>query len=264
MAEKIRVGSRLFSKHGGWFEVMEILSGADEVSKWNGSEKILVKFDETRGERVTSAGTAANGGLKDLHKAAIMGVGFMGDGKYKSRKPPSEGMKKYKSYACWENMLWRVYGDHRLSNRYKGLGVKVCDEWHNFQVFCEWYLEHNKGEGFTLEKDILSHGNKVYCPEYCRFVPQELNKFFTAMNKCRGKYPVGVHFSRGKFIASLNYKGKDETRLSYDTPEEAFQCYKERKEFALKGLADKLFSEGKIEEDIYEACYKWQVEPFPE
>ena len=39
----------------------------------------------------------------------------------------------------------------------------------DFQVFSKWY-EENYIEGFQLDKDIITKGNRVYGPTTCKFV----------------------------------------------------------------------------------------------
>jgi hypothetical protein len=47
-----------------------------------------------------------------------------------------------------------------------------------------------------LDKDILHKGNKIYSPEYCIFVTQDINKLFIKCNKSRGKHPIGVGYDK--------------------------------------------------------------------
>lgn len=261
-----KVGDVVRDNKDGTFEVISILSGRLEVPNWDKKEKLRVRFLNTGSEKVYFASSLMHDNVTDPCKPKILGVGFLGEGDYRARRSPSEGGEKFKSYRCWENMLWRVYGEHRLSNRYSGLGVTVDPRWHNFQNFCGWYLDNRIGEkGEVLDKDILKKGNKVYCPEFCRFVPQSLNKFFTSMNKNRGRYPVGVHKDKRKdlFRSSVEFLGQKYSKC-FKTPEEAFLDYKEIKEFLLREFSGKLLDEGRISLDTYQACQTWAVEPYPE
>lgn len=110
--------------------------------------------------------------------------------------------------------------------------------------------------------DILKKGNRVYCPEYCCFVPAFINSLFTKSNKIRGKYPVGVDFHCGKFRARVKkvINGK-RGRLDlgyFNSPEEAFDAYKIEREKYFKETADKY--KDVIPEKVYNAIVNYKVE----
>lgn len=101
-------------------------------------------------------------------------------------------------------------------------------------------------DGFEMDKDILVKGNRVYSPETCVFIPQELNVLFSGCYNARrrGKYPIGVSFNKGSgsFVAQMSSrqdKGLDKYLGSFPTVEEAFACYKAAKEAKIKRLAEK-------------------------
>jgi hypothetical protein len=54
----------------------------------------------------------------------------------------------------------------------------VCNEWHNFQNFAEWFCKNYcdaSMDKWQLDKDIIVPGNRVYSPETCCFVPNAVN-----------------------------------------------------------------------------------------
>lgn len=65
--------------------------------------------------------------------------------------------------------------------------------------------------GWALDKDILVKGNKIYSPETCCFVPQEINNLFTKRKSCRGTLPIGVKYIKEnkKFSASFSRNKKN-------------------------------------------------------
>ncbi len=71
-------------------------------------------------------------------------------------------------------MLRRCYDDELHSKYPTYKGCSVCDEWHDFQVFAQWY-KSNYIEGYHLDKDIKINGNKVYSPSACLFVSPSEN-----------------------------------------------------------------------------------------
>ena len=76
-----------------------------EVIKYNGSLSVLVRFVDTGYQTTVQSIDIRRGGVKDKLKPSILGVGFVGDGKYKTK----ENYKRAKSYQAWINMLRRCY-----------------------------------------------------------------------------------------------------------------------------------------------------------
>lgn len=139
----------------------------------------------------------------------IFGVGYVGEGPHRaSRKDPS------KAYDVWYQMLYRCYMDdeERGPGSWTYQGCSVCNEWLNYQNFASWYKKYKK-PGFHIDKDILIPGNKIYSPEFCEFVPSEINTCLTHSTRKRRSYdglPTGVSFCRatGKYYASIQENGK--------------------------------------------------------
>ena len=113
-------------------------------------------------------------------------------------------------------------------------------------------------QGWHLDKDILIKGNKIYSPETCCFVPQEVNILFIKNSKRREGLPIGVYKQKNSFVAHLS-KGKEQIYLgSFSTIEECFQAYKIAKEEYIKEMADKW--KPLIHLKVYEAMYNYKVE----
>lgn len=93
------------------------------------------------------------------------------------------------NYNLWRTMISRCYGSSSQSKFYEG--VTVCAEWHKFSHFNDWLAGKNF-KGLHLDKDILNFKGNLYCPEYCVFVPQKINKLFTDRFAKRGMLPLGV------------------------------------------------------------------------
>lgn len=206
-----------------------------------------------------------NGEIKCPYERRYYGIGYLGEGKYKVK----ENGKTTKCYNAWRSMLQRCYDEkfHKKRPTYKG--CKMCDDWHNFQNFGKWYYDNYyeiEGQKMCLDKDILLKGNKIYSPETCIFVPNNINTLFIKNDKCRGVYMIGVsyHKQTGKFRASCNiYDLKERKRKIthlgyYNTPEEAFNVYKYFKEKYIKQVADEY--KDKIPSELYDAMYNYEVE----
>lgn len=217
-------------------------------------KKVKVKFLNTGTVVIDTIGNALKGQIKDYAKPIIFGIGFIGERSNKNTK-----ITKNKAYIAWSNMLKRCYDKESLKNHPTYEDCEVCEEWRCFKTFEEWYNK-NIIEGFFLDKDILFKGNKLYSPQTCCFVPNEINCLFTKRQNFRGKLPIGVLFTESKMrYKSYLTKGNERLYLGcYSTPEEAFQAYKKAKEAWIKEVANKW--KDKLAPNVYEALMKYEVE----
>lgn len=86
-----------------------------------------------------------------------------------SEKFSSHKMSDSSLYRIWENMKTRCYNPK--SNRfyrYGGRGIKVCDEWLDFNNFVEWALSNGYEEGLSIERKNI---NQNYEPNNCCWIP---------------------------------------------------------------------------------------------
>ena len=203
------------------------------------------------------------GTIKCPYEPRVFGVGYLGEGKYKT----TENGKHTDEYIIWYNMLMRCYDPKYQEKRPTYEGCFVEDYLLNFQHMGEWINENYyevAGERMELDKDILCKGNKVYSRHTCMFVPQRINSLLTKSDNSRGKNPIGVHpNSSGNYqVHCNNGYGKKIPLGTYSTEEEAFQIYKQYKEKVIKETIDSY--EGKIPEPFYsrlkEAMYNYKVE----
>lgn len=117
-----------------------------------------------------------------------------------------------------------------------------------------------------LDKDILNKGNKIYSPENCIFVPERINTLFTKRDKLRGEYAIGVSYYKynRKFLVRCNIYNFEENKSKgihlgyYDTPQQAFEVYKQFKEQHIKEVAE--YYKGKIPKKLYDAMYRYEVD----
>lgn len=201
-----------------------------------------------------------NGNIKCPYEKRYSGVGYIGEGDYKL----FENKKESKAYSTWRGLLKRCYTKAQLDRHNTYKNVFVCEEWHNFQNFAEWYYNNYyevDGQKMHLDKDILYKGNKIYSPQTCVFVPQNINKIFTKSDGIRGDYPIGVYYCKttNKFKSQCyNGYGGYVKLGSYNTPQEAFQSYKCFKENIIKRIADEY--KAYIPKELYDAMYRYEVE----
>lgn len=232
-------------------------SGTITVIEYIDCHKIIVCFNDSRKHVATvSAGNLLKGRVKNPYHPNVFGFGYIGVGPHAA----SIGRKHTTSYKAWKAMMMRCYCEKALSRRTRYDGCYVCDEWLDFQVFSEWYVNHEHYDiDYSLDKDLLVPGNKVYSPSTCSLVPKELNSILSDRKSDRGAYPVGVVFDKERncFSAQVSEKGTVRSLGRYTSVEDAFAAYKEAKESHVKARANHW--KDKIKLDVYNALMEWTV-----
>ncbi len=191
---------------------------------------------------------------------SVHGVGFNSGGKYPVMEKPNV---KTKAYTVWKDMLRRGYSQSYKKKRPTYEGVTVYERWLDYQNFAEWFYS-NYREGCHLDKDLVKRGNKVYCPDFCRFIPQDLNSLL--VNKVGGSrnynLPLGVCFRKDsqKYVAWCNNgEGKTVNLGSRSSPEEAFILYKHYKENLIKEKSSYYYKKGVIDQVLYKSLMEYTV-----
>lgn len=230
-----RTGEKYITNEGYTVEIIEYFN----------AHNCTIQFEDKNTIKNLAFYQIRTGQIKNIFHKSVFGKGFRGKGSYKI------GGKKY---STWIQLLRRCYDEKYQEKQPTYKDVVVCEEWHNFQNFAKWF-EENYIEGFHLDKDILFKGNKIYSPETCAFVPQEINSLFTNRGNYRGIFPIGVLKRGEKFRSCVSSIGQLGT---FDTPEEAFQAYKTAKERHIKEVAEKW--KDKITEQTYQALINYKVE----
>ena len=172
------------------------------------------------------------------------------------------GITRTLAYRKWAAIIERCYKPNR-ENRYSSyVGCSICDEWKHFSKFRQWF-EANFIPEYDLDKDLLKRGNRVYCPEYCCFVPRKINRLIAKLNtKRENGLPVGVNYSGSKKKPSVaTIKSQDSGKYIglFKTVEEASAEYKKRKKKEIIRIANEFFKEGKISEKVYNALLTFEV-----
>lgn len=244
----MQVGDRVKSKSCGYYTIVEKIKGG----------YCKVRFDAGY-ETVIDSYSTVIGNVKDPLHPQVLGVGYLGVGPYVSRLGPAiKGFKQLPEYNVWINMLQRCYYDKYI-NRVDGLetydDIEVCEDWHNFQNFAEWYIPRRKVLDDTcikrpaLDKDILSKfESKVYSPETCCVVPQEINSGI-----------IGIHKETSGILQSKKgyYVMHKSKRVSeyLGTIDEAKIIRKQVKHQYLIGLVNK--HKDILEEKVYDKLCNW-------
>lgn len=148
-------------------------SGPAVIEQRHSGGMVTIKFIETGAIKRVSLANLKSGNVSDNFKKTVCGIGYLGDGDYKS----SINGETTPAYQCWRGMLRRCYHERRLDFAPTYADCTVADEWHNFQNFAAWYEEHYPKDGgkYDIDKDIKVPGNRVYSADACMFVTRKEN-----------------------------------------------------------------------------------------
>ncbi len=208
--KKYEIGAKFKTNQG--YEI-EIISKS--------KNKRLIKFLDAFGyEKLSDTKEIGNGNIKNpfhksFHNKGYLGVGFK---------------TNHKSFISWSEMIRRCYSNEYLVKYPTYATVTVCDEWLNFQNFAKWYEEkypyHVKNINFHLDKDLLQQKfkNKIYSPDTCIFLPQQVNVFIASINKYNG---YSWHKNNKKWVSSVKDFNSNKTINlgSFLTEQEARRSY---------------------------------------
>ncbi len=233
-------------------------SGDFKILKYNDAKNVEIQFLETEYRKVAEMKNVRNGVVKDTYLPSVYGIGVFGT-KYPSRV---NGVKT-KEYKLWHSMLVRCYSDTIKKKHPTYEGCEVSENFKYYEYFYDWCNKQIGfgNEGWHLDKDLLIKGNRVYSEDSCVFLPQEVNTLLTKRTNSRGKYPIGVSWSKTSkaFVATVaKNKGKTEWLGYFNTELRAFNAYKIAKESFIKEQAEKWKSQ--IDIRAYQALMNYTVD----
>lgn len=223
-----------------------------KVVEYKNTAEVKVLFENGL-EVWSSMQKIRNGSVYNYTYPSLYGVGYLGI----SRSNLKQGVFYKKCYSVWFSMLRRCYDiAHDYSPTYEN--VTVCEEWHNFQNFTKWFEENYNFETMNkwhLDKDIICPECKVYSPETCCFVPQEINSMFAGYKKYRNWLPQGVFYhSRDRYFTS-SFKNKY-IGSSYSS-EELFNKFKVEKESYIYELTNKY--KNVLNENVFNILINYKI-----
>ena len=205
------------------------------------------------------------GMFKSPYSKTVCGVGYIGKGNYECSIKVNGKNVVTEEYNHWQHMIKRCYSENYLRKMPTYQDCSVCDEWLCFQNFAQWYNENKWSEISTfLDKDILVKGNRVYSPETCVLVDNDINLLFIKSQKVRGELPIGVIWQKNNhnYVARCSVYGKGMKHIGvFNNPTDAFYAYKNFKESHIKQIADEYKSKyPNFPQKLYDAMYNYQVE----
>ena len=184
----------------------------------------------------------------------VCGVGF-NDRRY----PAKVNGKSTQEYDLWNSLLKRCYSLKTQEKRPTYRGCQASESFKNYSYFHNW-CQTQVGfgrEGYHLDKDLIFKGNKLYSEDTCLFLPSELNVLLTSRKAARGILPVGVSANGNGFQAETHHGTNSPYIGRFNTPELAFQAYKQVKEAFIKRQAEKW--KNFIDPRAYQALMVYEV-----
>lgn len=162
-------------------------------------------------------------------------------------------------YQAWSSMIIRCYAEDRREAYRTYIGCTVDERWRKLSEFKKW-MQSKDWKGKCLDKDLLVKGNRIYSPETCAMLSNDLNSFImrhghpdllegVIYNSSRKEY-VPIRY-RYPFIKEI----RRQPRAAFKTEEEAhIQHLENRHEIAL------LYAENEKDPAVAEALRnRWRT-----
>lgn len=226
--------------------------------KYESARKVMLEFkDDHSFKGYYEVGDIKNGSFKNPYNKSVCGVGYLGVGRHRA----TDCGVLTPAYRAWTGALTRCYSEE---SRHKWESYKDCtvhEDWHNFQVFAEWYSsQENFGCGYHLDKDLLVQGNRVYSEDTCCLIPEQVNYAIAGKKSSSRGVPEGVCVDKryNKYNSSISRFGRDVYLGFFEDAEEAHKVYRVAKKEYLIELAE-LFK-GKISKSAYLALLNWSLD----
>lgn len=197
----------------------------------------------------------------------VEGYLIKGIGTNNGTYPSYDGKKLLKEYDAWQHMLRRCTEGFWVK-RPTYTGTTCSENFKSYSYFYEWCQQQvgfknkeDNGKIWSLDKDLLFKGNKIYSEDTCVFIPNSINVLLTKRDNFRGDCPVGVSWNKRDKRYGASCSNGNGVKISlgyYFEVQEAFQAYKTFKEALIKEVAEQY--KAQIDERAYQALLNYQVE----
>lgn len=209
------------------------------ITKYVNAQDIEVTFESGFVVEHTQMQLFTRGSILDPYFKSQYGIGYMGMKTFYNKA------NEYKrQHSVWHSMLKRCYSEECKQYIWYD-NCEVCEEWHNFSNFLQWYNDNSyelpEGMGTVdLDKDIKYHNNRIYSPDTCLLIPATINRMIDHRRTIFTGLPLGVSIDKktSKYKARGRIDKIDKHFGIYDTIEEAFAVVKYEKEKELRKVAE--------------------------
>jgi hypothetical protein len=238
------------------------------ILKYNSCFSVIVQWQDGSTEDHSAALVGARA-IKPPCQPSVAGVGYFGQGRFVTGlKKRGKEVAPQIIYDYWQRMIVRCFDPKEVQKRSgkNYMNVEVHRDWFNFQNFAEWaIIQPNWNCGNELDKDLLGTGYE-YSPEYCTFLPAEVNIFLADQYKREvHDLPKGVQYLKPATAgAKVGYVARCHTDKGreylgyFDDPMSAFKVYKDAKEKYAKVLAERY--KHRLTTPAYEKLLNFTVE----
>lgn len=167
---------------------------------------VLERVENDKGGNVCLLCRCDCGTVKKIRRSHVVGGKIVSCGCYirelASTLHRTHHMTGSRLYGVWSNMKTRCYNkSNRAYKDYGGRGIKICDEWLDFENFYNWAIANGYDENAehgecTIERADV---NGDYDPSNCRFITieeQAANKRSNVILNFNGKSQTLAQWSR--------------------------------------------------------------------
>lgn len=109
-------------------------------------------------------------------------------------------------YSRWRDIKQRCLNPNNNNYKYYGgRGIKICEEWLDFNNFRQWALNNGYSEELSIDR-IDNNGD--YEPLNCRWVTQSIQCMNMRRKNTSGFIGICKHSSDGKWYGRVKVNGK--------------------------------------------------------
>lgn len=236
-----------------------------KIIQYNSANDILIQFDNDPTHIDRSAYQRfKNGNAQNPFYPTVYGIGITGN-----EAPRMNGKDKLKEYRAWVRIIERCVKGASSPKCLTYEDCSVSEDFLYYPNFYNWIINQENyevwktTENFAVDKDIICKGNKIYCPDKCCLVPNNINNLIKPASARRGNCVIGVFLdNKNRYVAQC-WNGLESRNVflgKYDKEYDAFLAYKDYKEKLIKKTADLEYSKGTISTACREALHNYIVE----